>query len=211
MQKEFEFVGSLGDLILDPARMFAEVPMDDWARVLDVNLTGTYLAMRAAVAPMRARGGGSIVTIASVAAKQPEAGPVAYSVSKAGVWMLTKQGARARSRASGIRVNAVGPGFIDTNMTKIVREVGVFDATLASIPMQRMGTAREVANTILFLASDEAQLLHGRALAPRRRLLHGLNGRHLWSVCPSEGRWRRVRSPQLLRNASVERVLGGAR
>src|SRR4029078_1577508 len=131
----------------------------------DVNLTGTYLAMRAAVAPMRARGGGSIVTIASVAAKQPEAGPVAHSVSKAGVWMLHKQGARALAGA-GIRVNAVGPGFIDTNMTKIVREVGVFDATLASIPMQRMGTAREVANTILFLASDESSYFTGELLHP---------------------------------------------
>ena len=165
MQKEFEFVGSLGDLILDPARMFAEVSMGDWARVLDVNLTGTYLAMRAAVAPMRERGGGSIVTVASVAAKQPEAGPVAYSVSKAGVWMLTKQGARALAGV-GIRVNAVGPGFIDTNMTKIVREVGVFDATLASIPMQRMGTAREVANTVLFLASDESSYFTGELLHP---------------------------------------------
>ena len=64
--------------------MFAELPLDDWHRVIEVNLTGTYLAMRSAVEPMRARGGGAIVTIASVASKQPEAGPVAYSVSKVG-------------------------------------------------------------------------------------------------------------------------------
>ena len=165
MQREIEYVGELGDLIVDPARMFSEIPMDDWQRVIDVNLTGTYLAMRAAVAPMRARGGGAIVTIASVASKQPEAGPVAYSVSKAGVWMLTKQGARALAGA-GIRVNAVGPGFIDTHMTKIVREVGVFDATLASIPMQRMGTPREVANTVLFLASDDSSYFTGELLHP---------------------------------------------
>ena len=75
--------------------MFSEIPMHDWQRVIDVNLTGTYLAIaRRGRRPSRARGGGAIVTIASVASKQPEAGPVAYSVSKAGVWMLTKPGAR---------------------------------------------------------------------------------------------------------------------
>jgi NAD(P)-dependent dehydrogenase (short-subunit alcohol dehydrogenase family) len=165
MQKEYEFVGGLGDLIADPARMFSEGALDDWHRVLEVNLTGTYLAMRAAVAPMRERGGGAIVTIASIASKQPEAGPVAYSVSKAGVWMLTKHAARDLAPA-GIRVNAVGPGFIDTHMTQILRDVGVFDPVLATIPMQRMGTPREVANTILFLASDEASYFTGELLHP---------------------------------------------
>ena len=63
-------------------------------------------------------------------------------------------------------MNAVGPGFIDTNMTKIVREVGVFDPVLASIPMQRMGTPREVANTVLFLASDDASYFTGELLHP---------------------------------------------
>ncbi len=165
MQKEYEFVGGLGDLILDPARMFAELALDDWHRVIEVNLTGTYLAMRSAVGPMRARGGGAIVTIASVASKQPEAGPVAYAVSKSGVWMLTKHAARSLA-GIGIRVNAVGPGFIDTNMTKIVREVGAFDPVLATIPMQRMGTAREVANTVLFLASDDSSYFTGELLHP---------------------------------------------
>jgi NAD(P)-dependent dehydrogenase (short-subunit alcohol dehydrogenase family) len=159
MQREYEFVGSLGDLIADPARLFAESSMEDWHRVLEVNLTGTYLALRAAVEPMRARGGGSVVTIASIAAKQPEAGPVAYSTSKAGVWMVTKQAARALAGIN-VRVNAVGPGFIDTHMTKIVREIGVFDPVLATIPMQRLGTPREDANTILFLASDESSYVN---------------------------------------------------
>jgi NAD(P)-dependent dehydrogenase (short-subunit alcohol dehydrogenase family) len=165
MQREIEYVGELGELIVDPSRMFSEIPMDDWQRVIDVNLTGTYLAMRAAVAPMRARGGGAIVTIASIASKQPEAGPVAYSVSKAGVWMLTKQGARALA-GIGVRVNAVGPGFIETHMTQILRDTGIFDPVLATIPMQRMGTPREVANTVLFLASDDSSYFTGELLHP---------------------------------------------
>ena len=165
MQREIEYVGELGDLIVDPARMFSEIPMDDWQRVIDVNLTGTYLAMRAAVAPMRARGGGAIVTIASIASKQPEAGPVAYSVSKAGVWMLTKQGAHALA-GIGVRVNAVGPGFIETHMTQILRDTGIFDPVLATIPMQRMGTPREVANTVLFLAGDDSSYFTGELLHP---------------------------------------------
>jgi NAD(P)-dependent dehydrogenase (short-subunit alcohol dehydrogenase family) len=165
MQREVEFVGGLGDLLLDPARMFAELPLEEWRRVLDVNLTGTYLAIRAAVEPMRERGGGAIVTIASIAAKQPEAGPVAYAVSKAGVWMLTKQAARALAPA-GIRVNAVGPGFIETHMTQILRDTGIFDPVLATIPMQRMGTPREVAGAVLFLAGDDASYFTGELLHP---------------------------------------------
>jgi NAD(P)-dependent dehydrogenase (short-subunit alcohol dehydrogenase family) len=165
VQRELEMFGGLGDLLLDPARMFSELPMDHWHKVLDVNLTGTYLALRAAVEPMRARGGGSIVTIASIAAKQPEAGPAAYAVSKAGVWMLTKQAARALA-GIGVRVNAVGPGFIETNMTDILRQTGIFDPLIATVPMQRWGTAREVANTVLFLASDEASYFTGELLHP---------------------------------------------
>ena len=165
VERELEMFGGLGDLLLDPARMFSEMPLDHWHKVLDVNLTGTYLALRAVVEPMRARGGGAIVTIASIAAKQPEAGPAGYAVSKAGVWMLTKQAARALA-GIGVRVNAVGPGFIETNMTDILRATGIFDPLIATIPMQRWGTPREVANTVLFLASDEASYFTGELLHP---------------------------------------------
>jgi 3-oxoacyl-[acyl-carrier protein] reductase len=151
----------------DPPRAFAGMPLTEWSRVLDVNLTGTLLAVQAAARRMIDQGrGGAIVTIASVAAKHPEAGPVAYSVSKAGVWMLTKQAARLLGPA-GIRVNAVGPGWIDTNMTAILRDIpGARERLVGALPLGRTGTPREVANTVLFLASDEASYFTGELLHP---------------------------------------------
>ena len=147
------------EVALDPVRSFTEFPLDDWQAVLDVNLTGTLLAMQSAARRMAA--GGSIITLASIAAKQPEAGTPSYSVSKAGVWMLTKFGAKSLAGA-GIRVNAIGPGFIDTNMTAIVRAIPQLEERfLAHVPMQRFGTPAEIASTALFLASDESSYTTG--------------------------------------------------
>jgi 3-oxoacyl-[acyl-carrier protein] reductase len=109
MQREIEYVGDLGDLIVDPARMFSEIPMDDWQRVIDVNLTGTYLAMRAAVGPMRARGGGAIVTIASIASKQPEAGP-SRTPYRRRAFGCSPSRAHAHSRASACASTPSVPG-----------------------------------------------------------------------------------------------------
>ena len=81
-----------------PGRAFVELELENWQRVIDVNLTGTMLAMQACASKMLDAGTqGSIITIASIAAKNPDAGPVAYTVSKAGVWMLTKKAARELS------------------------------------------------------------------------------------------------------------------
>jgi len=151
-------------LTVEPKDQFLDTAIDEWQRVIDVNLTGTLLAVQAAARRMGA--GASIVTIASIAAKHPEAGPVAYSVSKAGVWMLTKQAARLLG-PSGIRVNAIGPGFINTNMTAILREIpGIEDMLTTTLPLRRIGEPREVANTALFLASDEASYFTGEILHP---------------------------------------------
>ncbi len=151
----------------DPARAFVDMPMDDWRQVIDVNLTGTLLALQSGARRMLDQGrGGSIVTIASIAAKVPEAGTPSYGVSKAGVWMLTKHAARSLAPA-GIRVNAIGPGYIETNMTAIIGELpGASERILAGIPLGRMGERREVANTALFLASDESSYFTGEILHP---------------------------------------------
>jgi NAD(P)-dependent dehydrogenase (short-subunit alcohol dehydrogenase family) len=147
------------EVMLDPVRSFTDFPLDDWHAVLEVNLTGTLLAMQSAARRMTA--GGSIITLASIAAKQPEAGTPSYSVSKAGVWMLTKFAAKSLA-AAGIRVNAIGPGFIDTNMTAIVRAVPQLEERfMAHVPMGRFGTPQEIANTALFLASDESSYTTG--------------------------------------------------
>ena len=158
-QAQVDRMASGGSALTDPATAFIELPLDDWQSVLDVNLTGTLLAIQSAARRMTS--GGSIITLASIAAKQPEAGTPSYSVSKAGVWMLTKFAARSFA-ANGIRVNAIGPGFIETNMTAIVRAVPQLeDRFMAHVPMGRFGTPREIADTALFLASDESSYTTG--------------------------------------------------
>ena len=151
----------------DPARRMLELELPQWQKVLDVNLTGTFLALQAAARRMVEQGtGGSIITIASVAAKHPEAGPPSYAVSKAGVWMLTKAAARSLGPA-GIRVNAIGPGYIDTNMTAMATAIPeVQEMFIANLPLRRLGTAREVADAALFLAGDESSYFTGEILHP---------------------------------------------
>jgi NAD(P)-dependent dehydrogenase (short-subunit alcohol dehydrogenase family) len=150
-----------------PARRLLDLELEQWQKVLEVNLTGTFLALQATARQMVQQGsGGSIVTVASVAAKHPEAGPPSYAVSKAGVWMLTKAAARSLGPA-GIRVNSIGPGFIATNMTAMATAIPeVTEMFLANLPLGRLGTPREVADTALFLASDESAYFTGEILHP---------------------------------------------
>jgi NAD(P)-dependent dehydrogenase (short-subunit alcohol dehydrogenase family) len=154
----------------DPLEAFLTAPIDVWQLVLDVNLTGTLLALQAGMGQMVRQGrGGAVVTLASVAAKHPEMtgpGSPGYGVSKAGVWMLTKVAAHHGARA-GIRVNAVGPGIIDTPLVAPLKEKpGVLDHMLRDVPMQRTGTADEVAHCIHFLCSDGASFVTGELLHP---------------------------------------------
>jgi NAD(P)-dependent dehydrogenase (short-subunit alcohol dehydrogenase family) len=156
--------------VATPARGFVELDVDDWQTVLDVNLTGTLKSLQACVAAMLDHGcanGASLVTIASIGAKHPDAGSLSYGVSKAGVWWLTKKLARDLV-GEGIRVNAIGPGFIETNMTALLQFMpeAAQRHLSAQIPMGRMGTPREIANTALFLASDESSYFTGEILHP---------------------------------------------
>jgi NAD(P)-dependent dehydrogenase (short-subunit alcohol dehydrogenase family) len=155
------------DTVEGPAEQFANVPLAEWHAVLDVNLTGTLLSMQAVTRQMLQQGrGGSIVTISSIAARHPEPGTPAYGVSKAGVWMLTLQAAKMLADA-GIRVNSIGPGFIETNMTKALRDMPEAMAQfMPSIPMGRFGTPEEVAAAVAFLASDDASYFTGELLHP---------------------------------------------
>jgi NAD(P)-dependent dehydrogenase (short-subunit alcohol dehydrogenase family) len=154
----------------DPARGFVNLDIDDWQSVLDINLTGTLKSLQSCVGVMLDHGcaqDASVITIASIAAKHPDAGSLAYGVSKAGVWWLTKKLARELVGA-GIRVNAIGPGFIETNMTAIMQFMpdAARQHITRQIPMGRMGTPLEIANTALFLASDEASYFTGEILHP---------------------------------------------
>ena len=154
--------------IENPAQQFVDGSLEEWQKVLDVNLTGTYFAIQAAASAMIEQNrGGSIITLASIASKHPDAGPTPYVVSKAGVWMLTKKAARELSPAN-IRVNAIGPGFIETHMTTIfeIAPPERVEETLKSVPMGRRGLPIEIANTALFLASDESSYMTGEILHP---------------------------------------------
>ncbi len=154
----------------DPARGFVNLDIDGWQSVLDINLTGTLKSLQSCVGAMLDHGcarDASLITIASIAAKHPDAGSLPYGVSKAGVWWLTKKLARELVGA-GIRANAIGPGFIETNMTALMQFMPeeARRHIERQIPMGRMGTPQEIANTALFLASDEASYFTGEILHP---------------------------------------------
>jgi NAD(P)-dependent dehydrogenase (short-subunit alcohol dehydrogenase family) len=143
-----------------------DIPTDRFRAVVDVNLYGVLFSNRAAARWMVANTrGGSLINLGSIMSKMPSTG-AAYSVSKAGVWMATKCLAQELAR-HGIRVNAIGPGFIETPMTGPLR--GDADRSrwaLGLTPMGRYGTADEVASTALFLASDDSAFFTGEILHP---------------------------------------------
>jgi NAD(P)-dependent dehydrogenase (short-subunit alcohol dehydrogenase family) len=153
-------------LIGQPGAQITTLEVADWQKILDVNLTGTLLACKAIAPAMLERKAGSIIMIASIAAKQPEAGPLAYGVSKAGVWMLTKQLSRDLAGA-GIRVNAIGPGFIETNMTQAFFENDMIkNMFMMQVPLGRLGRPEDIAAAAAFLASDDASYFTGEILHP---------------------------------------------
>jgi 3-oxoacyl-[acyl-carrier protein] reductase len=156
-----------GAAAFDPAGQVIDFPLDEWDKVLAVNLTGMLFAIQAAARRMRDHGrGGSIVTFSSIAAKAAQIAPVSYAVSKAGVWALTKNAAAALASV-GIRVNAIGPGMIDTNMSAMLKEdPKAMKALMMHVPMGRLGTAREVASAALFLACDESSYFTGEMFHP---------------------------------------------
>jgi NAD(P)-dependent dehydrogenase (short-subunit alcohol dehydrogenase family) len=140
---------------------------EEWRKVLSINLDGVFLTDRAvARAMLKAGKGGRIINIASGAARVPTPGVGEYSVSKAGVWMLSKVMAVELGSAN-ITVNAIGPGFIDTPMTAEIQKNSDFVRRVTRrIPLGRIGEAVDVANTALFLASEEGRYYTGSILHP---------------------------------------------
>jgi len=135
---------------------------EDWDKTLDTNLKGAFALIRAASRPMMKQKRGAIINLTSVVGEMGNGGQAAYASSKAGLIGLTK--AVAKELASrNIRVNAVSPGFIDTDMTSKIP--GETQAKMVdSIPLARLGSAEEVAHAVLFLASDLAAYITGEVL-----------------------------------------------
>ena len=136
---------------------------EDFDAVVATNLRGTFLCMKAVARAMMRQRYGRIVNLSSVVGLRGNAGQVNYAASKAGVVGMTKSLAKELA-SRNVTVNAVAPGFIETDMTAAMPEAAK-TATLASIPMQRLGAAEDVARAVAFLASDEAAYITGQVLA----------------------------------------------
>ncbi len=135
---------------------------NQWDEVLDTDLKSVFLTVKAAGAMMMRRKKGAIINIASVSGITGNIGQVNYSSAKAGVIGLTKAAARELA-ARGIRVNAVAPGFIVTDMTDKIPD-DIKEGMLHSIPLNRFGAAEEVAKAVAFLASDDSSYITGQVL-----------------------------------------------
>ncbi len=141
-----------------------EQSVEDFRKVVEVNLIGTFVMCRAAGLGMVARGSGTIVNITSLNAFAPSPDAGAYPASKAAVAKLTEQMALSLG-PSGVRVNAVAPGFINAGMSSpIYEDPDVLAARGSSVPAGRIGTADDVANAVSFLVSEEADYIHGQQL-----------------------------------------------
>ena len=135
---------------------------EDFEAVIDINLTGTFNVTRNVIPYMIKQKSGRIINLSSVVGVAGNAGQTNYSASKAGVIGFTKSLAKEVA-SRNILVNAVAPGFIDTDMTKVLSD-SVKEGINAQIPLRRMGTPREVAKVVKFLASDDSSYVTGQVI-----------------------------------------------
>lgn len=168
IKKTIESFGKLDILVnnagICPFQPFLEMPEEGFNKVIDVNLKGYFLCAQAAAKEMVKQKKGAIVNIASIAMGQVGAGFAGlthYCASKGGIVAMAE--AMALELAPlGIRVNTIAPGSIDTPMmTSVKQDMKTMEASLAGIPMHRMGKAEEISNAVLFLASDESSYMTG--------------------------------------------------
>ena len=136
---------------------------EDWDSVIDVNLKGTFLCTREAIKLMAKAKSGRVVTISSVVGEMGNAGQANYCASKAGIIGFTKAVAREYAKRN-ITVNAVAPGFIETDMTGVLSE-GIREELLKQIPVNRFGSPEDIANAVYYLVSDLGSYVTGQVLA----------------------------------------------
>lgn len=144
-----------------PQAPTADYPLDGWAQVIGINLSGVFYGMKYQLPTMLKNGGGAIINMASILGAVGFAGAPAYAAAKHGVVGLTQTAALEYS-AQGVRINAVGPGFIHTPMISALEDnKAVNDMLVAAHPIGRLGRAEEVAELVLWLSSEKASFVTG--------------------------------------------------
>jgi 3-oxoacyl-[acyl-carrier protein] reductase len=143
-------------------RLLLRMTKDDWTKVIDINLNGTFLVTKAVIRNMIKQRYGKIVNIASVIGLIGNPGQANYAASKAGIIGLTKSVAKELA-ARNITVNAIAPGFIETKMTEVIPDE-IRKAYLKMIPIGRFGKTEDVADLALFLSSDQSSYITGQVL-----------------------------------------------
>lgn len=136
--------------------------LEDWNSVIAVNLTGTFVVSQIVSADMIRKRKGSIINMTSIVGLHGQSGQVNYAASKAGLIGYTKSLAK-ECGGRGVRVNAIAPGFIETEMTQVISE-DARKAWLDSVPLKRVGTVKDVADAALFLASDMSSYITAQVL-----------------------------------------------
>lgn len=143
-----------------PAALTGDYPLDGWKTVIDINLNGVFYGLRYEIPAMLRSGGGAIVNMASILGSVGFATAVAYTSAKHALLGMTKVAAMEYA-ARGLRVNAVGPGFIDTPLLARNLDAGTLQHIAALHPVQRLGRAEEVSALTCFLLSDRASFITG--------------------------------------------------
>ena len=169
VKKAFDVFDSPLDLLVNNAGLVRFGPLEslavqDFQDVVNVNLVGSFIVAREAAVRMKATGGGAIVNVTSMGGIHPAPGGGAYGASKAGLAQMTEL-MSVEWGPYGIRVNAVAPGFIDAGMSApFFKDEAVREKRTGGVPLGRLGTAADVAQTVLYLGSEEATYITGQEI-----------------------------------------------